>query len=567
MLGIDTMNSFCTLVFGKRETTPQFWSFPMGSRVHTKVRGGSVAIACPRLRPFAPCLALAGLLGGLAAVTPAHADGPRGGLGEPLPFLPVGNPLTANNAMVSDQFGEAVAISGDTAVVGAWLEDNDHGLNAGSAYVYRWTGEQWIQTTKLLAPDGVADDRFGQAVSVHGDLIIVGASLADVEGRSNAGAAYIYRRAGAAWNFEGKVVASDPYANDRFGLAVAVSDAGVAVGAPREERQGGVDQGAVYTYSFNGSSWTQNAKLIATKPGSNDWFGFNLSMEGTILAIGSQNDDTPGGLDAGSVYVFNYVNSQWMYAQTIRASDGSVGANFGSSLSLSTDILVVGAERDTIAGFGRAGSAYVFTRINNQWLQATKLVSTAPANDDFFGSSVGVAGKTVVVGAEKADLSGTDSGSVQAFEFSEGNGTWVAGAPFNSGLNQGNEFFGSDLAFANGLLVVSAPFVDLPGVADAGAAFAFAQDHDCNGDGIGDVSQIALGELTDINGNGTPDLCECLADWDQSGGVNSTDVGAFVNDWFIDQANGTLNADVNANAVTNTTDVSDFVNAYFEGCI
>ncbi len=528
-------------------------------RSRTTVRGGSMS--APHSRHL-----LAGLVGGLATLASVQADGPRGGTG-PLPFQSVGNALSADNAMVSDQFGESVAISGDTAVVGAWLEDNGHGLNAGSAYVYQWTGAQWVQIIKLMAPDGMADDRFGQAVAVYHDLIVIGASLADVNGLSNSGAAYVYRRHAGVWAYEGKLAASDPAANDRFGLAVAAGESGIAIGAPREERQGGMDQGAVYTYFYANSVWTQNAKLVASKPGSSDWFGFHLDMEGTILAIGSQNDDTPGGgVDAGSVYVYNFQNAAWVQTQLVRALDGSVGANFGASVAINGDIMAVGAERDTTPGIGRTGSAYVFARQSSgQWLQQAKLVSTSPAADDFFGSSVGVSGSTVIVGAEKADLNGdVDAGMVLPYELN-GN-VWIPGAAFNTGLRQGNEFFGSDLAFANGLLVVSAPFVDLPDIADAGSAFAFAQERDCNSDGFGDVSQIALGELNDVNGNGIPDMCECFADWDRSGLVSSVDVGAFINDWFLDQSNGSLNADLNANGITNSTDVSDFVNAYFEGC-
>jgi hypothetical protein len=535
----------------------------MHPRVPATVRGD-----CGASAPSPRRLALAGLIVGAAAFSPALAQ--RGGLGEPLPFLPVGNPLTANNAMVSDQFGEAISISGDIAVVGAWLEDNDRGLNAGSAYVYRWNGAEWIQIAKLIAPDGAADDRFGQAVAVYRDMIVVGSSLSDVNGNVNAGAAYVYRFQGSAWGFEAKLTAGDPAANDRFGLTVAASESGIAVGAPREERPGGLDQGAVYMYNrVDGLGWTQNAKLVAGKPGNNDWFGFSIDMEGTVLAVGAQNDDTPAGVDAGSVYVFNYVNAQWLPAQLVRAADGSTGANFGSAVAINGDLMVIGAERDSISGIGRTGSAYVFARsAANVWTQAAKVYSTVPAVDDFFGSAVGISGKTIVVGAEKANLNGiNDSGSVQAFEFIDGSGQWVPGTAFNTGLNQGNEYFGADLAFANGLLLVAAPFVDLPGVPDAGAAFAFARDTDCNADGLGDVSQIALGELTDINGNGVPDICECIADWDNSGQVSSVDVGNFVNDWFIDQSNGSLNADINANGVTNTTDVSDFVNAYFEGCL
>ncbi len=497
---------------------------------------------------------------GAAAHPAAAAD-------DPAPFTPLGAPLAALDAGVSDQNGQSVAVSGDTAVIGAWLDDNERGYNAGAAYVFRYDGVRWVQLAKLTAPDGATDDRFGHAVAVHHDVLVVGAPQADIAGEADAGAAYVFRRAGNGWVFEGKLTASDRARGDRFGRAVAVSDAGIAVGAPREERAGAIDQGAVYTFWCDGLAWSQNAKLVSPTAANHDWFGFALAMEGMRLAVGAQNADVGPLLDAGSVTMFAFTNTSWSLCQQLFAPDAAYGANFGSALALSGRTLVVGAERDTVSGI-RSGSAYVFDRdFNDRWVYSAKLAPRSPAPDDYFGSGAGVSGESIVVGAQSADVgSAVDAGAVQPFTFDAASGSWLPGDPFTAPAVTPGTAFGADVALSGGILVVGAPLADLPGAADAGAAFAFAPGRDCDADGVPDVAQIIEGNALDVNFNGVPDGCECLGDWDGSGSVSSADMSAFINDWFIDQVNGSLDADINANGFTNTTDVIDFVNAYFEGC-
>jgi hypothetical protein len=524
----------------------------------------------PRLvRSFVPAVS-AGFILSIAMVSVAAPTRPSDPPAGPGALLPMGSPITSADAAVSDQFGEAVALSGDTAVVGAWLEDSDHAHSTGAAYVYRWDGGGWIQVAKLTAPDGAAEDRFGQAVAVHRDVIVVGAYVADVRGLSDAGAAYVFRRQGNDWTYEAKLTADDAFRVDHFGRSVAVSEVGIAVGAPREERPGHLDQGAVYTFERRDGGWAQTAKLVAPVAGDGDWFGYRIAMLGTTLAVGSQCNDAPGTpvlYDAGSVDVFAYKDGLWNHVQLVRPREVALGANFGSSLALSPERMVIGAERDFDNGV-RTGAAYVFDRDNEgAWQQSARLVAPQPHADDFFGSGVGVCGDTVVVAAEQADVSGlVDAGSVQPFDYSPDSRRWIAGDALDSGLHQASTLFGTDVAFAGGLLLVSAPFADLPGVPDAGAAFAFARDHDCNADGLGDVSEIALGKVSDVNGDGIPDTCQCLADWDHNGAVNSLDVGAFVNDWFMDLQSGGTTADFDGSGFTNTSDVSAFVSSFFEGC-
>jgi hypothetical protein len=486
----------------------------------------------------------------------------------PAQFHVAGDPLSPGNAGISDQFATAVSVSGATAVVGAWLDDNDRGLNAGSAYVYTWDGHAWSMTAKLSAPDGAPDDRFGQSVAIVGDLIVVGAPLVDVGVNADAGAAYVYRRDADTWRFEAKLVADDAGRQARFGRTVAASSAGIAVGAPREDLPGGLDQGAVYTFSYQSAAWVQSAKLIAPDADSGDMFGFAIAMHADTLAVGAQYHDAPDALfDAGAAYVFVARDGVWSCTQSLTAAAPDLGANFGSSLALDDQTLVVGAEHDTIDGV-RSGAAFVLNRDQaGRWVQSARLTSTQPSPEGFFGSSVGVCNATIVVGAEKADVAGLlDTGSAQAFTFDAQSGAWSPHDPITPPSPHGGEFFGAGIAFADGLLVLAAPMADIDGVIDAGAAFAYINRADCNADGLDDFVQIAEGDLADVNRNLVPDVCECLADWDASGDLSSSDVAAFVNDWFADQAAATLSADINRDGIANATDLSDFTNAYFEGC-
>ncbi|MCA9285410.1 MAG: hypothetical protein KDA22_09360 [Phycisphaerales bacterium] len=145
-----------------------------------------------------------------------------------------------------DQFGVAVALDGDVAVVGSWMDD-DQGTNAGAAYAFRWDGSTWVLEQKLEAADGTTDDIFGHAVGVSGDVAVIGAFYCDVHGE-NSGAAYVYRWNGAAWVQEEKLAPSDGAAFDHFGWAVAASSERVLVGAWRDDDIG-LESGSAYVYS------------------------------------------------------------------------------------------------------------------------------------------------------------------------------------------------------------------------------------------------------------------------------------------------------------------------------
>src|SRR5262245_38472503 len=350
----------------------------------------------------------------LSSVTPfctseCHASTPfpsSGGGGDIViaPTLSQEAKLTAGDAASDDQFGAAVAISGETAVIGAPVDDTAAGPNAGSAYVFVRSGTGWSQQAKLTASDASAGALFGFSVAVAGDTVVVGASGDNML----AGSAYVFARSGTSWSQQAKLTASDAASGDRFGDAVGISGDTVVVGAS----DAASDAGAAYVFVRSGTSWRQQAKLTASDAAAFDLFGRALAVTGDSAVIGVVSDATAAGTNAGSAYVFVRSGTSWSQQAKLTASDAAAFDTFGLSVAVSGDTAVVGAISDDTDAGPDAGSAYVFARSGTSWSQQAKLTASDAAASDQFGRAVAVSGDTAVVGAPFDD---TIAGSVYLF--------------------------------------------------------------------------------------------------------------------------------------------------------
>ncbi|MDZ4064446.1 MAG: FG-GAP repeat protein, partial [Coriobacteriia bacterium] len=203
----------------------------------------------------------------------------------------------------------AAAVSGCRAVVGTY-GDKAKGLYAGAAFIWERNGETWIQKAKLLASDGGASDYFGYSVAVSGDTAVVGAYRDDDKG-TDAGAAYVFTRNGdGTWTQKAKLLASDGGAFDYFGCSVAVSGDIAAVGASNDDDKG-TNAGAAYAFlqDANGT-WTQQTKLLASDGGGSDYLGCSVAVSGRTVVAGAYGDDDEGS-DAGAAYVFTGDGFNW----------------------------------------------------------------------------------------------------------------------------------------------------------------------------------------------------------------------------------------------------------------
>ena len=350
--------------------------------------------------------------------------------------------LLASDLQADDLFGNSVALSGDILVVGATGEDGgpgDPASNAGAAYVFeRGPGNAWIQTAKLQAADRQAGDFFGESVAVSGNTLVVGAFQED-GGPGNpatqAGAAYVFERGPAGtWAQTAKLLASDLQAGDILGRSVALTGDTLVVGAESEDGGPGnpaTSAGAAYVFERGpAGAWTQTAKLRASDPQAGDLFGTSVAVSEDTLVVGTRLEDGGPGdpvSNAGAAYVFERGPAgAWTQTAKLQASDLQDSDYFGTSVAVHGDTLVVGADVED-GGPGdpawSAGAAYVFERgPAGAWTQTAKLQASDLQDSDYFGTSVAVSGDTLVVGA-KGENGGpgdpvSDAGSAYVFDLS-----------------------------------------------------------------------------------------------------------------------------------------------------
>ena len=324
--------------------------------------------------------------------------------------------LTASD-QAQNNFGVSVALSGDRAIVGANWDSHRYGddaaLTAGAAYVFEWNGSAWVQTAKLIASDGATNDQFGISVALSGDRAIVGA-WQDAAPLGNSGSAYVFEKSGSSWVQTAKITASDGGHSDHFGESVSLSGDRAVIGAFHADNLAFVP-GSAYVFEWTGSHWHQRAKLTASDGADVDFFGHSVAVSGSRVIVGAWGDDDLG-LDSGSAYVFEKSGSSWVQRAKLTASDGALGDQFGVSVALSGDRAIVGASQDPdYSGMGR-GSAYVFEWNGSSWVQSAKLTASDGASGDQFGVSVALSEARAIVGAFRDDDLGTNSGSAYMFD-------------------------------------------------------------------------------------------------------------------------------------------------------
>ena len=327
----------------------------------------------------------------------------------------------------NDCFGYSVVLSGETALIGAYRDD-DNGVDSGSVYVFVHSGSSWAQQTKLLASDGEAGDLFGSCVSLSGDTALIGA-VGDDDNGVDSGSAYVFIRSGSSWTQQAKLLASDGEAGDMFGWSLSLSEETILIGALNDDDRG-VKSGSAYVFTRSGSNWMQQAKLHAEDGTSHDFFGCSVSLCGDTALIGAHGNDEDGA-ESGSAYVFIRSGDVWMQQAKLLAIDRTTGDYFGWSVSLDGDTALIGADGDDDKG-DDSGSAYVFTWSGSSWTQQAKLLASDGDAHDVFGWSVSLSKDTALIGAPYDD-GVTDAGS--AYVFIRSGTSWAQQAkmrPFDS---------------------------------------------------------------------------------------------------------------------------------------
>ena len=383
--------------------------------------------------------------------------------------------LTASDGTAGDVFGFSVSVSGNIAIVGAYDEDNYD----GTSYVFEKdesTG-YWNETAILKPSDGAGGDAFGYSVSASGNTVIVGAYYDDENG-SFSGSVYVFEKVGVPgiWNETAKLTASDAAERDFFGYSVSISGNIAIVGAYGDDENGD-RSGSAYVFEKDESTgdWIETAKLTASDGTDVDNFGFAVCVSNNISIVSAPYDDDKGS-NSGSVYVFEKDEStgNWNEIEKIRASDASDSDNFGDSVSVSGDVLIVGAQHE---------SAYVFKKdkATGNWNEIDRITASDGSDSDDFGRSVYVSGEVAIIGASRDDDNGSNSGSVYVFEREEGEKPpptvyyWNETAKVTAFDGAEQDFFGYSVSVSGTAAIVGAPYDDDLGDS-SGSAYVLEKD-------------------------------------------------------------------------------------------
>ena len=388
----------------------------------------------------------------------------------PASFLPIEAKLSPNDTGPAAIFGSAMALRSDTLIAGAVFDD-EKGKDSGSVYVFGRTTTGWSLQQKLTASDGSANDHFGRAIAIHGNTLVIGASEADMTVASLAGAAYVFGWNGTRWNEQAKLVASGASTGQEFGNSVAVNGDTIVVGAPKD-RTHGAASGAVYVFARNGTDWTQQAKLTIGPGSEGSGLGSSVSISGETLVAGAQGVLPQFSGHTPAAYIFTRAGTSWN--QEAKLTDNPIAtafhSAFGGAVGISGDTIVVGDKfHDGLAA--DAGAVLVFTRSGTTWELQNKLTASDGSAGDLFGHSVAFDGDLLVVGAPwDADL-GTATGS--AYVFTRSGATWTQRQKLNASDAKAGDNFGSTVAASGSKVVIGAPLKDGTTGADFGAAYIF----------------------------------------------------------------------------------------------
>ncbi len=351
-----------------------------------------------------------------------------------------GTKIMTERTNYQDNFGKSVAVSGNYSIIGAWTDD-ERGPEAGAAYVYFRADQKtdhWMLKERLLASDGEAFNNFGGKVAIEGDYAFVTAQGND----DFAGAVYVFNRntGGAdAWGEVQKIMAPDKSFGDYFGTSITVNNGRMAVGAYGEDDKGR-SAGAVYTYQLKNDEWKFESKIHDNEGAANDRFGSSVVLTENTLIVGANRDNK-----AGSIIIYEKQAEGWNQTLKIFSSDGKAKDRFGSSLAVSGDYLSVGAN----GAEGFMGAVYVFERNlggENNWGEVKKIQPMDADTDDRFGKTIAMSGEYLLVGSEGHEMG---MGATYLFrKDKEGENNWGLANKMNAMDGSPRDLFGSSVAMS-----------------------------------------------------------------------------------------------------------------------
>ncbi len=364
--------------------------------------------------------------------------------------------LTAPDARPNDHFGDSVAISGDTLIVGAaQLRQGNGGTLRGAAYIFIRSGGGWAFQQKLTGDGSGGPDGFGVGVAISGDTVVVAAPDEDL-GDDYDGVAYVYVRSGTTWSLQKKLTPADTPLVEGEGWypgSVAVSGDTILVGA-----QGLLEfsdhERMVNVFVREGTTWTAQAVLTSIDETEDVRFGNSVALSGDIAVVGDPYVGG-GGIHPESAYIFVRCGTEWTRQQRLAPNDGPGDRHFGGSVAFSGNTVIIGAESDRPAPNNIQGSAYIFVSDGTTWTQQQKLTANDSGTSSRFGLSVAIMGDTAIVG-KPVQFSPTGFDPGRAMVFVRNGTSWTLTETLTASDGSNGDRFGNSVAISENAVLVGA---------------------------------------------------------------------------------------------------------------
>jgi hypothetical protein len=440
---------------------------------------------------------------------------------------PTGVPLIPSLPISGGRFGSSIGLSGDTIIVGA---DNPY-QSPSHVFIFAKSGGFWTQQASFSSI-ATALPYYGKGVAILGDLALIG----HADNRT----VYATARTGTTWSSQQAIpyTESPAYA---LGSCIAMTTIGtrtVAIAGAPEYNGAYGSQGAAIVFTINplapGAAWGEAGFLTASDAAYQDIFGASVAISGSSAIIGAPLSDSAAGGATGSAYVFtgNGFGSGWTQQVKLVASDAQAFDHFGSSVAISGDTAAVGAPNRAPGSIRGSGAVYIFTRTGGTWSQFARI--DPGQTDGNFGASVALQNDRLVIGSPLGSLPSdpSDTGYIALYERPAGSGiagAWTLTSRFVPPVAVSGDSVGAAVVLGGTRIVLGAPTDDYNNQIDAGSisvvdiARPCPADFDCSGSLA--VADIFAFLNTWFSGSAT-------ADFDGMNGLQVADIFAFLNAWF-----------------------------------
>ena len=378
--------------------------------------------------------------------------------------------LFASDGGYPDNFGFSVDIYKNYMIAGSYLDSPGTINKAGSAYIFQYdSNSNWNEIKKITANDPSANDNFGTSVSIHEKYALVGAPLKDQSG-NNSGAAYIFKNdSNNNWKLVKKLIPNNPEENAEFGNSLSIYGRIAAISCHKKTVSGNDNAGSVYLFKNNGTdNWDQIQELVSGDSASGDNFGHSIKINKNYLIVGSSID---GSARAGAYIFKNNGNDTW--TQIKKFTGTSASAEFGKFVSINGDYAICSDRGNASPGYTRNGACYLFKNNNDSWNEIQKITASDLLDYGQFGYSVGIYKNYLAVGAPYAS-------DYACYLFKNINDTWTQISKISTSNPEGGNSFGKLCAISENNLVVGDYTSKKGNTIDVGACYIFNLVGDTN---------------------------------------------------------------------------------------